>query len=158
MPHIQCSYFLTKDSKITPELLPCQNIWKALVLFVGRLTPLLWTSGDVYPGFQSQGGSPHLRASSPVCNRFLRFTSGATPADHLVTSMAPQPFDPHTCTRVRHWWDLNPGSWVRLVEWNYYFLSLQVRSLFNNLLSSQIYPSVSRKISSEKCERVLQHQ
>ena len=45
---------------------------------------------------------PHLRASSPACNRFLRFTSGATPADYLVNSMAAQPFDPHTCTRVMH--------------------------------------------------------
>ena len=27
------------------------------VLFVGPLIPLFWTSGDVCPGFQSQGGS-----------------------------------------------------------------------------------------------------
>ena len=26
------------------------------VLFVGPLIPLFWTSGDVCPGFQSQGG------------------------------------------------------------------------------------------------------
>ena len=50
------------------------------VLFVGPLIPLFWSSGDVCPGFQSQGGFPHLRASLPAHNRFLRFTSGATPA------------------------------------------------------------------------------
>ena len=50
------------------------------VLFVGPLIPLFWTSGDVCPGFQSQGGFPHLRASSPVHNGFLRFTPGVTPA------------------------------------------------------------------------------
>ena len=36
------------------------------------------TSGDVCPGFQSQGGSPD--------NGILRFTSGATPADLLAAS------------------------------------------------------------------------
>ena len=50
------------------------------VLFVGPLIPLFWTSGEVCPGFQSQDGFPHLCASSPVHNGFLRFTSGATPA------------------------------------------------------------------------------
>ena len=47
---------------------------------VGPLIPLFLTSGDVCPGFQSQGGFPRLHASSPVHNRFLRFTSGVTPA------------------------------------------------------------------------------
>ena len=57
---------------------------------MGSLTPLFWTSasGDVCPGFQSQGGFPRLRASSSACNRFFRFTSGATPADLLAPSMA----------------------------------------------------------------------
>ena len=31
------------------------NLWMTEVLFVGSLIPLFWTSGDVYPGFQSQG-------------------------------------------------------------------------------------------------------
>ena len=48
---------------------------------MGSLIPLFWTSGDVCPGFQSQGGFPHLHASSPVHNGFLKFTSGATPAN-----------------------------------------------------------------------------
>ena len=34
--------------------------------------------------------------SSPTCNGFFRFTSGATPADLLVASMAAKPFDSHT--------------------------------------------------------------
>ena len=32
------------------------NFWRTHVLFVGPLIPLFWTSGDVVPGFQSQGG------------------------------------------------------------------------------------------------------
>ena len=34
-----------------------QNFWRTWVLFVGPLIPLFWTSGDIYPGFQSQVGS-----------------------------------------------------------------------------------------------------
>ena len=34
------------------------------------------------------GGIPSLYASSPVSNGFLRFTTGATPADLLTASMA----------------------------------------------------------------------
>ena len=52
------------------------NFWRTSVLFVGPLMPLFWTSSDVCPGFQSQGGFPHLQASLPACNGFLRFTSG----------------------------------------------------------------------------------
>ena len=57
-----------------------KNICRTHVLFVGPLIPLFWTSDDVCPGFQSQGGFPRLRASSPAHNGFLRFTSGATHA------------------------------------------------------------------------------
>ena len=32
------------------------NFCRTRVLFVGSLIPLFWTSGDVYSGFQSQGG------------------------------------------------------------------------------------------------------
>ena len=55
--------------------------------FVGPLIPLLWTSGDICLVFQNQGGSPCLHALSLVCNRFLRFTSSATP-NFLAASMA----------------------------------------------------------------------
>ena len=59
---------------------------------VGLLIPQFWTSGDVCPGFQSQGGFPCLCASSPVHNGFLRFTSGVTPVDCTEVSMAAEPF------------------------------------------------------------------
>ena len=41
-----------------------------------------------------------LHALSPVHNRFLRFTSVATPADLLVASMAVEPFYPFTCIQA----------------------------------------------------------
>ena len=47
--------------------------------------PLLWTSGDFSSGYQSH------TSSSPACHGFLRFTSGATPADLLAASMAAKP-------------------------------------------------------------------
>ena len=56
--------------------------------FVGPLIRLFKTSGDVYHAFQSRSGFPRLPGLSPVCNAFLRFNSGATPADLLVASMA----------------------------------------------------------------------
>ena len=42
----------------------------------------------------------HLHASLPVCNRFLRFTCGMTPADLLAASMAGEPLHPHTCVQA----------------------------------------------------------
>ena len=53
---------------------------------------LFETSGDVCPKFQSQGRLVHLCALSPACNGFLRFNSGATPADLLAASMVTEPF------------------------------------------------------------------
>ena len=67
----------------------------------GAQIPPFWTSGDVCPGFQNQGGSTRLYASLLACNGFLRFTSGAIPADLLVVSMAAKSFNPHL-------WDSNP--------------------------------------------------
>ena len=69
-----------------------KKIWRTSVIFVGPLIPLFWTSGDICPGFQRQSGSPYLHASSPVCNNILRFTSGATPANLLASSMAAELF------------------------------------------------------------------
>ena len=65
---------------------------------MGPLIPLFWISGDVSSGFQSQGGFPCLCALPPVCNKVLKFTSGATPAGLLVESMAAKLFHPRTCT------------------------------------------------------------
>ena len=76
------------------------------VLSVGPLIPLFWTSGDICRGLP--GWIPHVYASSPACGGFLRFTSGVTPTDLLVSSIAAAPFYPHTCTHLfKHWWDSN---------------------------------------------------
>ena len=45
------------------------------------------------PWVSKPGWIPHLRALSPVCHEFLRFTSGATPADCIAW----QPAAFHTC-------------------------------------------------------------
>ena len=65
--------------------------------FVGPLTPLFLTSGDVCPGFQSQGGSPHLHVSSPVHNGTLRFTYGVTAVDLLAANSHSHP---RTCKQA----------------------------------------------------------
>ena len=68
---------------------------------MGTLIPLFWTSGDVSPGCQSQGEFFCLHALLPVCKGFLRFTSGAPPADHLTASMVTEPFrSTHTCVQA----------------------------------------------------------
>ena len=58
---------------------------------MGPLIPLFWTSGDVCPGFQSQGGS---LAYFPTCV-ILRFTAGVTPAHCVEVCMAAKPFVIH---------------------------------------------------------------
>ena len=45
------------------------------------LVPLLWTSGNICPGFQSQGRSPALLAAY---DGSLRFISGVPPTDLLA--------------------------------------------------------------------------
>ena len=52
------------------------------------------------PGFQIQGVFLCLRALSPAHNGFFRFTSGATPADVLMASIAVDSFHPHTEVQV----------------------------------------------------------
>ena len=46
---------------------------------------------------------------SHLCNGFLRFTSGVTPADLLTASIVSKIF----IHFFKHWWDLNSGSNVR---------------------------------------------
>ena len=58
---------------------------------MGPLIPLFRTSGDVCPGFQSQGG---LACMLSCLALFLRYTSGATPADLLMASMVAKPLWP----------------------------------------------------------------
>ena len=76
-----------------------KKIWRTWVFFVGPLIPLFWTSGDVSSGFQCQSGQPY---SSLVEVYMLHtpwdsITSGATPADLVVASMAAELSLPHTC-------------------------------------------------------------
>ena len=71
-------------------------------LFVVPLIPLFWTPGDVCPGFQSQGGSSSLHASSSACNGFLKVTSGATSANLLVASMAAELFSIHILASLKN--------------------------------------------------------
>ena len=79
-----------------------QIFWRSSVLFVLPLLSLFWTSGDIWPGFQSQGGFPSLYASLPACNGFLKFTSGATPANLLMTSMAAETFESTYLISIKH--------------------------------------------------------
>ena len=67
---------------------------------MGPLIPLFWTSGDVSSGLQSQNGFCLIRVQRRctcyvTCS--LRFTSGVTPADLLVASMAAELSLPHAC-------------------------------------------------------------
>ena len=61
--------------------------WRKSVLFMGPLIPLLWTSVHICLGFQSP-----LFACFITCNEYLRFTSGATPADLFAANMVAEPF------------------------------------------------------------------
>ena len=82
------------------------NFWRTQVHFVGPLIPLFWTSGDVCPGFHSQGGSLFAfflgSAFSPV------WSSDSPLVWHLLTAKRsawqPSLFDPCTYTHVcKHW-------------------------------------------------------
>ena len=55
--------------------------WKTSILFVGSL--LRWTSVDVCPGLKNQFERLTCVLLLPTCNEFLRFTSGAAPAELL---------------------------------------------------------------------------
>ena len=57
--------------------------------FVGPLIPLFWTS---VPWVSKPGQVHSMSDSSPACNGFLRFSSGATPADLMTASWAAEPF------------------------------------------------------------------
>ena len=59
------------------------NFWRTHVLFVGPLIPQFRTSGDVCPGFQSQGGY-HLHTFLSV-----RYSSDSPLVWHLPTSWWP---------------------------------------------------------------------
>ena len=46
------------------------------------------------------GGFPRLCVLSPICNKFLRFTSGAIPVPLLMARMATKPFLIHILVQV----------------------------------------------------------
>ena len=59
---------------------------------MGPLIPLFRTSGDISSMFQNQSGQPYLHLGRGLCvTHSLRLTSGVTPADLLVASMAAEP-------------------------------------------------------------------
>ena len=62
-----------------------KKFWRTWVLFVGLQIPLFWTSGDVSPGFQTQGGS-----LACVLPRLCTMNSWDSPLVwHLLTSWWP---------------------------------------------------------------------
>ena len=77
---------------------------KDISIFEGPLILMFWTSGDVCPGFQSQGGSltwvlHHMHATD-------------SPADLLVASMAAEPYWSMYFHIYKYWWGLSPESRV----------------------------------------------
>ena len=90
----------TERNKRIQYKIPLLIFWGQTSFLWGHLYPLFWTCGDFFPMFQSQGGFLYLCASSPVHNKFLRFTSGATPADLYAACMAAEAFHPYNCPCV----------------------------------------------------------
>ena len=97
----------------------------------GKLKTLFCSSGDVCPGFQSQCGILHLHGSSPVHNGFLRFISGATPANLLGDQHGSRTISIHVLAS-KDWWDSSLGSSVPLSQFTIDFL--QTRSFLANYL------------------------
>ena len=107
--------------------------------FLGPLITLFWPSGDFCPRFQSR-----LLALSPACNRILRFTSGATPADLLGASMAAESFS-STYLQTSKDWDLSCRRY--LTVWD------QAGALPTDLCRIQVFKSSMFVIfSSEFCQ------
>ena len=65
---------------------------------MGPLIPLLWTSGDVCPGSQSQDGS----LACMLCHLCTTHSPNSPPVQHLLNSWRPtwhlSLFDPRICT------------------------------------------------------------
>ena len=60
-----------------------KEIWRTLVLFCGATNNPVLDFWWRLPWVLKPEWIPHLHALSPAYNEFLRFTSGATPAEHL---------------------------------------------------------------------------
>ena len=82
------------------------NFWRTQVLFVWPLIPLFWTSGDISPGFQSQGGSlacmlHGLFKSCSIDSRNVQHVKWYMKQSSLQKSSAQQIF--HLAQLVEHW-------------------------------------------------------
>ena len=84
-------YLEIDNANLSVQLFFKKKFGRHQSFFMGPLIPLFWTSGDVCPWFQSQG-DPLLACFIALCNGFLRFSYGVTPADLLAASMAAEPF------------------------------------------------------------------
>ena len=73
------------------------NFWRTYVLFLWPLIPLFCTSGDIPPGFQSQGGSLFVCFLECV---ICRFTTGVTHADCNRDQHGSQTFSIHILADV----------------------------------------------------------
>ena len=80
-----CKYF--KTGSLVSSFF-CKIFWKTQVLFCGATDIPVLNFWWCLPWVSKSGWIPHLYAFLPACNGFLRFTSGATPANLLMASMA----------------------------------------------------------------------
>ena len=111
--------------------------WRTLVLFVGPLIPLFWTSGDICHGFQSQDRSPCLHASSLACTGIIRFTSSVTSVDLLATSMVAEPFQStYMNTRIAE-------AWVQDLLCHYLTVSDKIDALMNELCTRGVFEKLT---------------
>ena len=98
--HNKCLTLDDPDNICYVNSIPFFNFWSTSFPFVGPLTPLFWTSSDVWPGFQNQGGSHHLHATessdSPLVQHLLVL---------LAASMAAKPFS------LTYLWTSIGGTW-----------------------------------------------
>ena len=95
------TYFTWQDIMVT-ERIGWYFFWRTQVLFLGPLMPLFWTSGDVYPGFETQGGSLAC-VLSRLCDPEIHFWCNTC---WLFRGQRGSLFDPHTCRSCvhKHWW------------------------------------------------------
>ena len=81
------------------------NFWRTHVLFVGPLIPLFWTSGDICPGFQSQGGLACMLSCLRAIPLIHLWCDTCWPLDGLHGSL---PTLTHVLAAFRrihkHWW------------------------------------------------------
>ena len=85
----------------------------------------------------NQGGFTHFGTLLPACNRTLRFTSGATPADLLAANMAAELFQSiYLCTSTgMAWvWELSCHR-LNSVKLKFYFYRPQTKLQAGNIFT-----------------------